>query len=637
MKKLFIAIFLFSAPAAYVFSQQSNFLNYSALSIPDTLTKNANAVFRLDEGILEISSPSHYTEKVHQIVTILNSEGSEHLHHAMGFDKFSKIEDLEVTMYNSLGIENRTYKKKDFEVEAASDGISLVTDYKVMRLFTPAPSYPCTVEIKYETSHTGYVELPNWFMNINSNSTELFRYIVKVPLDLDIRYRSLNFNLQPVIQNTGKQKIYTWEAKNIPVKKIDEDSYEIARYVPQIEVAPNSFEYDGYKGDFRDWKDFGKWNYDLYEEKAAFSEKRAVEIRALVANAHTEEEKVNILYDYLKKNTRYVSIQLGIGGFKPFTAKFVDEKKYGDCKALTNYMRNLLAVNGIKSYPALINAGYNKMPADPAFPSDPFNHVILCIPSDKDTTWLECTSNDNETGFLGSFTENKNALLLTEKGGILVKTPGSRFENNKYFTRTDIFLHEEGGAETSSRFYVTGNELDMFQEIKDLDNERQKEIFVQYLQYKQPDKFAFSPGKDSSRGYLFDLDLTYEKLYDFNAGKKYFFPQHISRFSEIALKEYKNREAEYIFKNPFDKRDTTVFHLPLGYTFENLPVSKDLNGDFAVYKRNIRFDQDSRTIEVVSSLILKNNIIPPAAYMKLADFFNEVNKAEAEKIVLKKE
>ena len=113
---------------------------------------------------------------------------------------------------------------------------------------------------------------------------------------------------------------------------------------------------------------------------------------------------------------RYVSIQLGIGGFKPSAAKFVDEKKYGDCKALTNYMKNLLSVVGIASYPALINAGYNKYPADTRFPSDPFNHVILCVPMEKDTVWLECTSNNAKAGFFGLLYRKQKCFIDYREG-----------------------------------------------------------------------------------------------------------------------------------------------------------------------------------------------------------------------------
>ena len=67
----------------------------------------------------------------------------------------------------------------------------------------------------------------------------------------------------------------------------------------------------------------------------------------------------------------------------PFPATFVDEKKYGDCKALSNYMRALLKAVDIPSYYALIRAGENEEPADFDFPHNNFNHAILCVPFKK--------------------------------------------------------------------------------------------------------------------------------------------------------------------------------------------------------------------------------------------------------------
>jgi hypothetical protein len=115
----------------------------------------------------------------------------------------------------------------------------------------------------------------------------------------------------------------------------------------------------------------------------------------------SDKDKVRFLYRYLQQNMRYVSVQLGIGGLKPFPAMFVDQKKYGDCKALTNYMGALLRAVNIPSCYAIVNAGTNAKPADPKFPDNVFNHVILCVPLKNDTTWLECTSNTQPFGQLG--------------------------------------------------------------------------------------------------------------------------------------------------------------------------------------------------------------------------------------------
>ena len=52
-------------------------------------------------------------------------------------------------------------------------------------------------------------------------------------------------------------------------------------------------------------------------------------------------EKAKIVYKYMQEKTRYISVQVGIGGFKPMLAKDVDRLGYGDCKALSNYTKAL--------------------------------------------------------------------------------------------------------------------------------------------------------------------------------------------------------------------------------------------------------------------------------------------------------
>ena len=63
----------------------------------------------------------------------------------------------------------------------------------------------------------------------------------------------------------------------------------------------------------------------------------------------------------MQSRTRYASIQLGIGGYKPAPAMEVSEKGYGDCKGLTNYMSALLKEAGITSYYTWVKSGANRI------------------------------------------------------------------------------------------------------------------------------------------------------------------------------------------------------------------------------------------------------------------------------------
>ena len=617
-------------------AQQAFTAQYAVTHIAEDLKKDADAVYRLDEAVVEVLSPSRYTEKVHQVITILNSEGARHLQQSVWFDKFNTVDDIEVKVYNSAGIEIQKYKKKEFNVHNYYDGISLATDDKIMTLSLAAPEYPCTIDLRYTMAVSSYIDLPNWYMNNLASSIEQFRYVVKVPAGLDIRHRTINMQLQPVIRDSAKQKMYTWETKNVAVNKVVSGGYKGNNYLPSVEVSPTKFEYDGYKGNFTGWEDFGQWCYSLYEEKNTFSEQRTAEIKSLVNGLAEVDSKIKVLYDYLKKNMRYVSIQFGIGGFRPFSAKFVDEKKYGDCKALTNYMRNLLTIAGIKSYPALINAGYSDAPVEPAFPQNVFNHVILCVPGAKDSTWLECTSTKSDAGFLGSFTENKNALLLTERGGVMVPTPRSNYDKNELITLNNVYLNEAGGAEVKTTVNTTGGFFQLLDAVSQMEASRQNELFVTYLHYKEPDEFQLTGQDDLDDKHQVSLKLVYNKLFDFKAGNKYFFSKSISKLSTEELATDTARKIEYVFEHPYKKIDTTIFHLPAGFAVDNLPAAKELSNDNVYYNRAIKYDAIDNTIKIISKLFLKENIIKPADYTDVCTLFYKIEKEEENKLVLVK-
>jgi hypothetical protein len=607
--------------------------SYSSLDLPKDLKENANAVYRLDEGILTVLSPSKYNFKIHQVITLLNKEAAHHLRQNLYYDKFHKIERVTFRVFDAAGYLFKTYERKNFETKAYLDDISLYTDDKLLYLEAAAPGYPCTVEIIWEKSVSSYIELPNRIIGPPDESVESFSFTVKVPESLDIKYRELNVKLNPVIEIINNVKTYVWASKNIIALKYEEDSYELDN-LPTIEIVPQVFEYDGYKGELKSWQTFGAWNYQFYEEANPFSKDVVQYIQSLVAKCKSNREKIGVLYNHLKKTMRYVSIQLGIGGVKPFPANYVDEKKYGDCKALTNYMRCVLKTVGIKSYPALINAGRNNRPADINFPADPFNHVILCVPLINDTIWLECTSNNNEAGFLGSFTENKNALLLTENGGVLVPTPKSAHDSNILSSKTVIAIDDNGGSKVSGSIFCKGDFGGLFYEMMKRDQEQRKHILINYLHYKIPEKFEIFAKGDSANGKQFNLNLFYEQQYDFKTGTKLFSSPRLASLCHEDITLSATRKHDYLFDFPYCKIDTTIYLLPAGMTVDKLPAKKEIDNEYVSYKNEYLKNEPGTIVTVIGTLSLKKSILPPSDYLQVAILFQDIKRNENEKFII---
>ena len=610
-------------------------LNFSAVAIPEELKKNAHSVYRLDEGIVDISAPGKYTYKVHQVLTILDKEGAHHLRQAQGIDKFEKVEDIEIRVFNELGIETTKYKKKDFSITAAYDGISLVTDDKVMGLVIPVSEFPVTLEIKYTREITSHINLENWYFQGYDDAVETSRFVIKTPTDVAIRYKTKDIKIEPVITTEGSRNQYVWEAKNLPAKKYEEGAGGYA-HRPRILVGATKFEYDGYAGNMSDWKGLGTWYADLVKQTNQLSMKYKTEVQNLVAGVPDDAEKVRVLYGNLQKNFRYVSIALGIGGFKPFAADFVHEKKYGDCKALTNYMQACLNAVNIKSYAALINAGEEMAPVDPDFAYNGFNHVILCVPLNKDTVWLECTSRSVDFAHLGNFTENRNALLVTENGGVLVSTPKSYSHHNQFHVTTLVDLGESGAGKFESRLVASGEykstQFGYSQEKDDI----KKQYFVSGLGFPNPDQLVMNFEERTTQPSRAAIQFSLEKAHDFSAGNKMFLKPRFWKIWSKKLPSAEERTEPFLFGCPFQKSDTTILKLPAGYIAEALPKTRELKCDLATYNTEYWYDAAQQAIYSTAKLELKHHIIPPEKYSSVKTFFDEIMKDDSQRIVIVK-
>ena len=623
---------LFLLPLILKTSAQNNL--YDVNSIPESVKKNASVVVRNETIEFEVTDIDRAKLNVHRIVTVINESGEEALFFHQQTDKFVSLEDAEIKIYNNAGKIINKYKQKDLNTVSVGD--ELIDDAKSYYFHVPATIFPVTIEYSYTKRYKGILSYPRYEILVPDEGVESSSYTAKILSSLDVRFKEKNIHLPPFISEDGKYKIYAWSVKNLAPIKYEEGAVSYESRYPSIILAPNHFKLDDYEGDMTSWNSFGLWYASLKKGADMLPEERKKFYSELVRTAKNDREKVKIIYDYLQKNFRYVSIQLGIGGFRPFSAQFTDEKKYGDCKALSNYMQAVLASLGIESYQALINAEYNKEPVDPAFPCNLFNHVILCVPQKKDSIWLECTSRTNDFGELGSFTENRNALLIKENGGILVATPISKASDNIFNAFTTITLKEDGSGSSKTTLKGKGEYKQDLISLMDEKEDEQKNYIVSRWSFKDPDSIIFNKKEPAGEPELI-ITQELENIPEFKTSSKMFLPPHIYNIWSIKLPKSENRRQDFYFNCPFEKTDTTVFKIPDGYKLEALPEGRNSQYNSACYTSKYCYDEKSWSVYSTDKIILKKNKIPVQDYSAIKNFFDDVLKENADRIVIKKE
>jgi hypothetical protein len=602
---------------------------YAVGNIPKSLLVNANAVVRNDEMLYTIEDIGHSSVKIKHAITLLNDKASDYRYYRIPYNQFIKISGIKAYVYDSNG--DLVLNAHPDITDVSNSYEDLANDNRYWLISFPVRKYPYTLEIEYEKSNEGSFFYDDWgFRSQPDVSVQQSgaQFVVKKGLGFRVYEENLKFKCDTF--SMDKNMIYTWQEENIPAVK-NEELYSISftDQAPYILTAPNQFVMGGFKGDMETWEKFGDWFYKLNKDRDVISTELQSKLKQLIQNTANKEEIVKIIYQYLQKNTRYVSIQLGIGGYQSLEASFVEKKGYGDCKALTNYMKAMLKSVGIPSYQALISTDKDVINT---FPSNQFNHVILCVPVEADTIWLECTNQEYPFNFLGSLSD-KNVLLLTENGGKLIKTPQYTLEANQINTKIAVNVDFFGNAEVNANMRFVG--LAYQRSIYKLSNSKKdREAYINSL-FSNPNLeikkseyqkiFAKYPEVNLNCNLdIRDFGIRTKKRIIFNSNV--FEPvQYLPVFEE---KDFK------VLPFPL-MTDTIEFALPFGYKIEFVPESSNIESKFGKYNKLYQLKNDKlvviRKIELYEKKYNKEEI------SSFSDFINKMATKDKELILLIKE
>ena len=411
MKKIIFSILLLII-AADLLSQ-----SYPFDSIPASLRSRADVVVRSEQCLYTIVNEHHAIERNKMVLTLLNERADPHRYVEVNYDKTKKVNFLRGMIYDEKGNIIKVLGLTDVQDISAVSGGTFYSDDRMKFLYFPLYKFPYTIEYEYEIEYSSIYSYVNWaFQNEPGMSVEKSGIQFIVPGEIPFRYLEENLGSKPDSVITSGSRIYTWQEENLPAVSVQ--NYAVTTHFPWpvLYTAPLNFEYGGIKGSLKSWKTYGEWMYSLIKGLDALPPEDLKKISGISAATRDKREIARMVYEYMQSRTRYVSIQIGIGGMRPSDASSVAKSGFGDCKGLVNYTMALMKAAGISSFYTLVKSGPDgKINSD--FVIDQFDHIILCVPMQKDTVWLECTSQNLPFNYLGDFTDDRYVLLITPEGG----------------------------------------------------------------------------------------------------------------------------------------------------------------------------------------------------------------------------
>jgi hypothetical protein len=607
---------------------------YDVSKIPAELAVNASVVIRNEELVYEVKDPGHAVMNYKTAVTILNKSGEEASNMREFYDKFSSIYDLKATLYDEKGNKIKEYKNADFKDRSAVSEGTLYQDDRVKYLDFSHPSFPYTIAFSYTVNYNGILNYPTWFPASSwGHSIEKSSYTFKIPETMTFKYLKSK-GIKTDSTKVKETMLYNWSCEKVPAIAYEVMSSGLRNVMPWVNTAPNQFEFDNTKGNIETWKNLGSWLYTLSNGGQVLPETTKARIRDMVKDAKTPGEKIKILYNHLQSNTRYVGVQLGIGGFKPISAEKVSAVNYGDCKGLSNYMKALLQEAGIKSDLVVIGNGLpslNKRYAS----MNQANHMILCVPLEKDTTWLECTSQSTPAGYIGNDNSNRTVLLITEDGGKLVRTPVYTPASNFQKRSTMVNIDEEGAAEIkiNTRYGNAQYEENVRMLVME-PTEKRKRIMnslsipnmeISTFDYLQPDKNTAVLNET--------INLKCTQLLS-KGGDKLFLTLNLLNRQENTITPLENRKTFFNIEYSYNDEDEITYTIPKGYKVEFIPKDIAIESEFGRYTASVVV-KDSTLVYRRTKMMI-NNQYPPEKYNDFVAFYKKMYQADKQKGILAK-
>lgn len=451
------------------------------------------------------------------------------------------------------------------------------------------------------------------------------QYRLIVPKNTPVQIKNYNINIKPQIKEEGDKIIYYWQKDFI-------DKFEPEEQMPPSDEFIEYVIVSNIKG----WEDIANWYWGLINKNLKISSVMKDEVREIIKDKDSPEDKIEAIIKYIRDNFRYVSMGFGYHRHEPHPSDEMFNNKYGDCKDQVLVCMALLKEAGITVYPVLFCDEDSGNPKDNLPMPTHFDHVILRIELKDKAYYTDILAKGYRFDEIPLSLQGGYVFVVNDKGGYFEQLPILDEAENLTSKETKVTIKEDGSAliEIIS-LWPKRLSIKLREDWKNM-TEKQRKEFLESL-----DETYTAGGKMFERKWE-NMDSDYGQIKSFIKYERPRWAEVSGDFMSFGAGGYERdrdflkekRNYPIMFWSNFLSKVTEIYFIPDNFEIVNCPKNITLKNEFTEFSRNYKIEGQKITeIEITR---YKRARLPASDYNKVKEFYNQLAQLTNEKIIIKK-
>jgi lipopolysaccharide biosynthesis regulator YciM len=518
----------------------------------------------------------------------------------------------------------RIYRGEGHNIEADDLGESPVTDESVAAYYDlRARQYRFrdlnvgdVIELEYSITPTASANAyGHYFAELVAFGgvlpCDLQRYVLHAPAEFHLSSAE-HLLSHAQLRRHRDENIYVWEKSKIAALVREPHSPSWSEQGAYVHVS-----------NFQSWQALGKWYADLIRPQFELNPELNNQVSEIVARHPNRLDRVAAIDELVLNDTRYVALEFGVYGFKPYPVSQTFSRRFGDCKDKASLMIALLRAAGIDADIALVRTQrLGNIISKPASVSI-FDHAIVYVP--EFDLWMDGTAEFARLRELPVEDQGVMALTVGLDGeAVLRRSPRSSAADN-YSRRTiNARLDADGTIHFSGATYVRGEdapELRRHLEVRDAKLGYVRDRLAQVLPAVEIHDVELPVGSSEAVSLSFSGDLA-----TFRGRHLATLPSSwMERNYLTTVAPGTSRSQDLLLQAPWTTEEEIHIQLPPGSRIASLPESQNITSAFGNARLDYRISGSEVT--VLSNVQFNLTRIPASQFSAFHGFAASLEKA----------